>query len=73
MAPNYETCCEQKIMPNFDEAMKRVKEYVLPLEDSRMKSTGAPGSQIGKMLIFERETMPNRKINLIFVNEVLGF
>jgi L-lactate utilization protein LutC len=63
----------QKIVPNFEEAMKRVKEYVLPLEDARMKSLGAPGSKIAKLLIFERETLPFRKINLIFVNEVLGF
>jgi L-lactate utilization protein LutC len=63
----------QKIVPNFDEAMKRIKEYVLPLEDARMKSVGAPGSSIGKLLIFEKESLPFRKINLIFVNEVLGF
>lgn len=62
----------QKIVPNLDEAMKRVREYVFPLEDARMKSTGAPGSVFGKWLIFEREVMP-RKIHLILVNEVLGF
>jgi len=63
----------QKIVPNLEEGMKRLKEYVLPLEDKRMKSLGAPGSGIGKILIFERENLPFRKINLIFVNEVLGF
>ena len=63
----------QKIVPTLDEALKRVKEYCLPLEDERMKSTGAPGSAIGKLLIFEKEIMPNRKLKLILVNEVLGF
>ena len=53
--------------------MERVKEYVLPLEDARIKSTGGAGSFVSKLLIFEREVMPNRKIHLIFVNEVLGF
>ena len=62
----------QKIVPNLDEAFKRVNEYVFPLEDARMKSTGAPGSVRGKWLIFEREVMP-RQIHLILVNEVLGF
>lgn len=62
----------QKIVPNLDEAFKRVREHVFPLEDARMKSTGAPGSVFGKWLIFEREIMP-RKIHLILVNEVLGF
>ena len=63
----------QKITPNLEEAIRRVRTYVLPLEDSRMKSIGYPGSTIGKLLIFEREIMPNRRITLIFVNEKLGF
>jgi hypothetical protein len=63
----------QKIMPDLEAAVKRVREYVLPLEDKRVKSTGAPGSVIGKLLIFERETLPFRKINLILVEEALGF
>lgn len=63
----------QKIVPTIDEAFKRVKQYVFPLEDQRMKNTGASGSVFGKFLIFEREIMPNRKIKLIFVNEKLGF
>lgn len=62
-----------KITPNLEEALRRVREHSLPLEDKRMKSIGYPGSTIGKLLIFEREIMPNRKLRLIFVNEVLGF
>jgi hypothetical protein len=38
-----------------------------------MKQAGFVGSAIGKILIFEREAMPDRKITLIFVNEKLGF
>lgn len=63
----------QKITPNLEEAIKRVRTHTLPLEDQRMKDIGYPGSTIGKLLIFEREIMPNRKITLIFVNEKLGF
>jgi len=63
----------QKIVPNFEEGMKRVQEYVLPLEDARMKSIGMPGSKIGKLLIFKEEPLPFRKIHLVFVNEALGF
>ncbi len=63
----------QKIVPNLEEGMKRVWNYCLPLEDKRQKSIGGKGSAIGKILIFERESLPFRKINLIFVNEVLGF
>ena len=63
----------QKIVPNLDEGLKRVWNYCLPLEDQRIKSTGGAGSSVGKILIFERENLPFRKFNLIFVNEVLGF
>ncbi|HPH78516.1 MAG TPA: lactate utilization protein [bacterium] len=63
----------QKIVPTLDDAFKRLKEYVFPLEDQRMKNAGYLGSTIGKLLIFEKETMPNRKLNLIFVLEKLGF
>jgi hypothetical protein len=38
-----------------------------------MKYVGYPGTIIGKILIFEKEINENRKINLIFVNEKLGF
>ena len=63
----------QKIVLNLEEGMRRVREYCLPLEDKRMKQAGFVGSAIGKILIFEREAMPDRKITLIFVNEKLGF
>ena len=63
----------QKIVLNLEEGMRRVREYCLPLEDKRMKQAGFVGSAIGKILIFEREVMPDRKITLIFVNEKLGF
>jgi hypothetical protein len=39
-----------------------------------LKSLGAPGAMIGKLLIFEREAaFLQRKVTLILVNEVLGF
>ena len=63
----------QKIVSDLNAAFDRVKTYVFPLEDQRMKSTGAQGSIIGRWLVFEREIMPSRKVTLIFVNEKLGF
>ena len=63
----------QKIVPTIDEAIKRVRDYSLPREDARMKKEGYPGSTIGKLLIFEREIDPDRKLTLILVNEKLGF
>ena len=63
----------QKLVPTLEEGFKRIREYCVPLEDKRMKSIGYSGTTIGKILIFEREINENRKINLIFVNEKLGF
>lgn len=63
----------QKIVPTMEEGFKRLREYCFPLEDKRMKSIGYAGSTLGKFLLFEREINPNRKVNLIFVNEKLGF
>lgn len=63
----------QKIVPTLEEGFRRVREYCFQLEDKRMRSVGYPGTTIGKLLLFEREVMPNRRITLIFVNEKLGF
>lgn len=64
----------QKLAPNLDTALSRVREYVLPLEDKRMKDAGMGGSAISKLLIFEREpTFMGRKVHIIFVNKKLGF
>jgi hypothetical protein len=63
----------QKITPALPDAIKRVEEYVFPTEDARMKMEGAAGSTIGKLLIFEKEINPARKLTLILVNEILGF
>ena len=63
----------QKIVPTLNDAIKRVRENSLPLEDARMKSQGYSGSTIGKLLIFEREINPARKLTLLLVNEKLGF
>lgn len=64
----------QKIAPTFNDAFARVRDYVYPLEDARMKSTGAAGSVFAKVLILEREaTFMGRKVHIIFVGEKLGF
>ena len=63
----------QKIVSNLEEGLRRVREYCLPLEVKRMQQAGFKGSEIGKILIFEKEVMPFRKVNLFFVNEKLGF
>ncbi len=60
-----------KLVPNLESGLRRVREVALPLEDQRMKRQGGPGSSIGKLMIFERER-PGR-ITLVLVGESLGF
>jgi len=52
-------------------AIKRLHEYVFPLEDARMKATGAPGSFINKVLFTYGEMFG--RLTVIFVKEKLGF
>jgi hypothetical protein len=61
-----------KIVSDLEKAMKRLIEHCVPLEDARMKSTGGAGTFIGKIVIYEREGLPQR-ISTILVKEKLGF
>lgn len=64
----------QKIASSLDDAINRVRQYVFPLENERMKSVGAPGSVMGKLLIIENEVpFLQRQVTLVLVKEVLGF
>ncbi len=63
----------QKIVPNLEQAIQRVREYSLPMESASMRKAGYPGSMIGKMLIFEKESSSSpRKLTMILVNEKVG-
>ena len=62
----------QKIVKNFDDGIKRIYEHSLKLEDARARKAYGTPSGINKLLIFEKEIIPNR-IKLIFVKEKLGF
>lgn len=61
----------QKIVRDVEEALRRVRQYSLPLEDARMKSLGRPGSLIGKILLLQWER-PGR-ITVILLEEPIGF
>lgn len=62
-----------KIVHDREAGFKRIEDYVFPLENKHMKEVGYPGSTIGRVLVFEREIMPNRHITIILVKEKLGF
>lgn len=62
-----------KIVADREAGFKRVEDYVYPLENKRMQGVGYPGSTIGRVLVFEREIVPNRHLTMILVKEKLGF
>lgn len=66
----------QKIVKDNETALKRLYEYVLPLESVRArKAYELPenwDSNVSKLLIVNREVTPGR-ITIIFVKEQLGF
>jgi len=62
----------QKIVKDLDEGIKRVYEYVLPLENERAQKAYGQNSSVNKLLIFNKEGTPGR-ITMIIVKEKLGF
>jgi L-lactate utilization protein LutC len=62
----------QKIVPTLEDAMKRVQEYTYPLEDEHALQTLGVNSSINKILIINKEIMPERT-TMIIVKEELGF
>jgi len=64
-----------KITLDLNEALRRLREYCVPLEDGRMKRLGFPGPVLSKIFIYEKEPHPATLFNayVILVNEQLGF
>jgi len=62
----------QKIVKDLEEGMKRVNEYVFPLENARAQKAYGASSSINKILIFNKEGTAGR-ITMIIVREKLGF
>ncbi len=62
----------QKIVENFNQGIRRIVEYVFPLEDVRAMKEYGRHSGINKVLIIREEVQPNR-ITMIIVKEKLGF
>ncbi len=64
----------QKIVPSLKAAIKRLEDYVVPLEDKHMMQKYGSGTTLNKILIFKGESSHStRKIRLVLVNKKLGF
>jgi L-lactate utilization protein LutB len=63
----------QKIVKDSETAMKRLYDYVLPLESERAhKAYGVAGSFVSKQVTIHKEVQPKR-IHIILIKEVFGF
>jgi hypothetical protein len=65
----------QKITKTLEEGLSRIKDYIMPHEEERMRAMtgGKMGTMLGKILIFEREApFIQRKLRLILVKEETG-
>jgi hypothetical protein len=61
----------QKIVPDLETALRRMREYVLPWEDAQVRKVAPAGSFVGKTLIVEREWVTGR-MEVILVRKPIG-
>ena len=61
----------QKVVPDLDSAFDRIKEYVFPYEDARLREQMGIGTKIARTLIIERDFMPGRT-TIILVSDPIG-
>src|SRR5260221_6569580 len=50
----------QKIVPDLETALRRIRDYVLPWEDAQVRKVMNIGSFVGKILLVEREWVDGR-------------
>ncbi|HEV7677072.1 MAG TPA: LUD domain-containing protein [Candidatus Dormibacteraeota bacterium] len=62
----------QKIVPDLEQALRRVDEYAFPLEDAPAQAAYGVDSGVNKVLIINREWLPGR-MTVVLVDDSLGF
>jgi len=61
----------QKIVPDLESALNRIREHVQPYEDARLREQLGVGTQLARILILERDFRPGRT-TIILVREPIG-
>jgi hypothetical protein len=61
----------QKVVPDLDSAFARIREYILPWENSQVRATMGIDSFVGKVLVIEREWVADR-ITVLLVQQPVG-
>jgi L-lactate utilization protein LutC len=62
----------QKLVKDFNDAMRRLELYSYPLEDARMHEAMKMPSALAKILIVNKELFPGRS-TIVIVREAVGF
>jgi hypothetical protein len=62
----------QKVVTDLEAAMRRIREYSLPLEDARARKAYGMGSAVHKVLTLHGDHQPGR-LHVLLVDEPLGF
>jgi acyl-CoA hydrolase len=61
----------QKIVKDLDEALARIRDYVQPYEDQRLREQAGIGTVLARILILERDFRPGRTA-IVLVREAVG-
>lgn len=62
----------QKLVRDMNEAMRRIEDYTVPLEEIHMQQLYKVHTNVSKLLIINKEIRPDR-ITMIIVKEELGY
>jgi LUD domain len=62
----------QKIVPDLDAALRRIREYVTPYEDARLRAQMGIGTKLARVLILEQDYTPGHT-TVILVKEPVGY
>ena len=62
----------QKIVPDLETGLRRIREYCFPLEDERARLAYGVPSGVNNILVINRVVAPGR-LTAILVEERLGF
>ena len=61
----------QKIVPDLDTALRRIRDHVFPWEDARLRQQLGIGTALARVLILERDFRPGRT-TVVLVREAIG-
>jgi L-lactate utilization protein LutB len=61
----------QKIVKDLNQALERIEEHTLPLEDARAQKAYGNHSVLSKILLYRKD--PQKRIHIILVKQAVGY